>query len=162
MVLRLKKSCPRTRQNVTPDSEVFTWPLTYPAATLDPSKATLTVRKYRTDQPTLIPATEWQYLKVTTIGLLPAGKTAFARGMIYQFVYPATDPKVVGIGFPAVRDVVSFLRHAGADAQGTPIHWRTRYSGRSPPGYHSPGVSIGRICTTDLTRTSKDVRYSTA
>jgi hypothetical protein len=36
-------------QNVTPDSEVFTWPLTYPASTLDASRATLTVRKYRGD-----------------------------------------------------------------------------------------------------------------
>jgi hypothetical protein len=115
----LEELMPENAQHVPPDSEVFTWPLTYPAASLDTSKATLTVRKYRTDQPTVIPAPEWQYLNASTIGMLPAGKKAFARGMIYQFVYPATAPKVVGIGFPAVRDVVSFLRHAGADAQGT-------------------------------------------
>jgi hypothetical protein len=107
-------------QNVTPDAEVWTWPLTYPAATLDKSQAILTVRKYRGDQPTVIPANEWQYLNASTIGLLPAGKKPFARGLIYQFVYPATDPKVTGIGFAAVRDVVSFLRHAKADEQGTP------------------------------------------
>src|SRR5215510_16109457 len=107
-------------QNVTPDAAVLSWPLTYPAATLDESKATLTVRQYRSDPPTVIPATEWQYLDASTIGLLPAGQRPFARGMIYQFVYPATDPKVTGIGFAAVRDVVSFLRYTNADEQGTP------------------------------------------
>jgi hypothetical protein len=107
-------------QNVAPDAEVLTWPLTYPAATLDKSQATLTVRKHRGDQPIVIPANEWQYLNASTIGLLPAGKKPFARSLIYQFVYPATDPKVTGIGFAAVRDVVSFLRHAKADEQGTP------------------------------------------
>jgi len=107
-------------QNVTPDAAVLSWPLTYPAATLDESKATLTVRQYRSDPPTVIPATEWQYLDASTIGLRPAGQKPFARGMIYQFVYPATDPKVTGIGFAAVRDFVSFLRYVGADEQGTP------------------------------------------
>jgi hypothetical protein len=110
-------------RQVPPGAEVFTWPLTYPAATLEQAQATLTVRQYRSDPPTVIPATEWQYLDASTIGLLPAGKKPFERGRIYQFVYPATNPKVAGIGFAAVRDVVSFLRHAGADAQGAPNHW---------------------------------------
>ncbi|HKA53179.1 MAG TPA: alpha/beta hydrolase domain-containing protein, partial [Candidatus Binatia bacterium] len=136
-------------QNVAPDGEVFTWPLTYPAATLDTSRATLTVRKYRGDQPTVIPAAEWQYLDASTIGLLPAGKKSFARGMLYQFVYPATDPKVTGIGFAAVRDFVSFLRHAGADEQGTanPLAGALRWSiatGLSQSGrFHRPFLYLG-------------------
>jgi hypothetical protein len=136
-------------QNVTPDTAVFTWPLTYPAATLDPSKATLTVRKYRGDQPTVIPAKDWQYLNASTIGLLPTGKKPFERGMIYQFVYPATDPKVTAMGFAAVRDIMSFLRHADADEQGTPnplastLRWAIA-TGYSQSGrFHRPFLHLG-------------------
>ncbi len=136
-------------QNVTPGTEVLTWPLTYPAVTLDTSKATLTVRQYRSEQPTVIPAQEWHYLNASTIGLLPAGKKPFARGMIYQLVYPATDPQVTGIGFAAVRDVVAFLRHAEADEQGTPnplagtLQWAIA-TGYSQSGrFHRPFVYLG-------------------
>jgi hypothetical protein len=58
-------------QNLAPCAEVFTWPLTYPAATLDKSEATLTVRRYRGDQPSIILAEDWRYRDASTIGLLP-------------------------------------------------------------------------------------------
>jgi hypothetical protein len=136
-------------QNVTPDNEVFSWPLTYPAATLDKSKATLTVRKSRADQPTVIPSEDWQYLDPSTIGLLPAGKKSFASGMIYQFVYPATNAKITGIGFAAVRDVVAFLHHSDADEQGTrnPLAGTLKWSiatGLSQSGrFHRPFLYFG-------------------
>jgi hypothetical protein len=145
----LEEIMPDNAQNVSPDAEVLTWPLTYPAATLDTSKATLTVRKYRGDQPTVIPAGEWHYLNASTIGLLPAGKKPFARGMIYQFVYPATDPKVTGIGFAAVRDVVSFLRHAEADEHGTPnplagaLRWAIATGYSQSARFHRPFLHLG-------------------
>lgn len=42
----------------------------------------------------------------------PAG---FDAGAIYEITYTAKDPRVVGLGFAALRDVASFLRHeAGA------------------------------------------------
>ena len=102
-------------QNVAPNEEVFSFPLTYPAATLDKSEATLTVRRYRSDAPTVIAAEDWEYLDASTISLIPRGTKGFERGMIYQFVYSATDSKIAGIGFAAVRDFVSFLRYARAD-----------------------------------------------
>jgi hypothetical protein len=39
-------------------------------------------------------------------------------GAIYSLVYTAKRPVVMGIGFAAVRDLVSFLRHDAKDAQG--------------------------------------------
>jgi hypothetical protein len=42
-------------------------------------------------------------------------------GSIYEVRYVATKPRVLGIGFAATRDVVSHLRHAGADLTGRPI-----------------------------------------
>lgn len=136
-------------RHVPPGSDVLTWPLTYPAATLEPSQATLTVREYRSDPPTVIPDSEWQYLDAATIGLLPAGEKPFARGKIYQFVYPATEAKVAGIGFAAVRDVVSFLHHASADERGTAnplasaLRW-TIATGLSQSGrFHRPFLYLG-------------------
>lgn len=136
-------------RHVAPGAEVLTWPLTYPAATLDQAEATLTVRQYRGDTPTVISSAEWRYLDASTIGLLPAGKKPFARGRIYQFVYPATNPIVSGVGFAAVRDVVSFLRHTSTDEQGTPnplagtLQWAIA-TGLSQSGrFHRPFLHLG-------------------
>jgi hypothetical protein len=41
-------------------------------------------------------------------------------GAIYRFEYDARDPKVMGLGFAATRDLIAFLRHAGAD-DGNPL-----------------------------------------
>ncbi|HMI96248.1 MAG TPA: alpha/beta hydrolase domain-containing protein [Micropepsaceae bacterium] len=93
--------------------------LTYPAATLDKSKATLTVRTRYEDAPVTVPADKWQYTdeKGTSISL--ASDAAFENGKLYTFVYQAKDPLVGGLGFAALRDVGSFLRNAKADDAGT-------------------------------------------
>lgn len=55
---------------------------------------------------------------MTTSSLLaPADSDA---GAIYRFSYLARDPKVMGLGFAATRDIVSFLNHA-TPAQGNPL-----------------------------------------
>jgi hypothetical protein len=46
---------------------------------------------------------------------------AIETGSIYEVRYQATKPRVLGIGFAATRDVVSYLRHKGADLTGRPI-----------------------------------------
>src|SRR5262250_597097 len=77
--------------------------LTYPAATLDKSKATLTHRVHLNDIPEKVPASGWQYNSDgTEIGLLPAG-TAFVKNDIYEFSYTAKDPTINGVGFAAIR-----------------------------------------------------------
>jgi len=90
--------------------------LAYPAASLDRSSATLTVRQHLTDART--PVAAWEYVNERTIRLLPAG-TAFQQSAIYEFMYTAKNPVVTGLGFAATRDFVSFLRHASADDFGT-------------------------------------------
>ncbi len=96
-----------------------TAPLSYPAATLDQRQARLTVRAREADVRTEIPPTQWAFVDSRSIQLLPDG-TAFAPGLIYDFWYPATDPKILGIGFAATRDLVSFLRYQTHDREGTP------------------------------------------
>ncbi|KAA9355312.1 alpha/beta hydrolase domain-containing protein [Larkinella humicola] len=93
--------------------------LAYPAASLDKSRATLTVRDRLSDTPTVIPADRWEYTNERTIRLVPEG-TVFRQSAIYEFAYTARDPIVAGIGFAATRDFVSFLRYAKADDFGNP------------------------------------------
>jgi hypothetical protein len=91
--------------------------LAYPAATLDQTKATLTVRERLDDVPATVPATGWEYAGDRAIRLLPAG-TPFKQSHIYEFTYTARDPLVAGIGLAATRDFISFLRHAQTDERG--------------------------------------------
>ena len=83
-----------------------------------PEGATLLVRERNADQPTTVPADQWEFAGPQSIRLKPAG-TAFRIGAIYQLVYRAANPPVSGIGFAATRDLVSFLRHEAADEAGT-------------------------------------------
>ena len=92
----------------------MTGSLTYPAATLDKSQASLTVRVHYTDSPEPIPAIGWEYVNDRTIRLLPSG-TPFEQGRLYEFTYPAKDPIVAGLAFAAIRDVAAFLHRAAAD-----------------------------------------------
>lgn len=92
--------------------------LTYPSATLEPSRATLTVRQYQKD-PRQTPADlKWRFINDRQIRIdRPRG---FDGGAIYELVYEAKDPAVMGIGFAALRDVISFLRYSAADSSGQP------------------------------------------
>jgi hypothetical protein len=91
--------------------------LTFPATSTDTGKAKLLVRARNADEPTVIPADQWEFVDARTIRLKDA---PFRIGAIYQLIYQAANPPVAGIGFAATRDLVSFLRHAAADDGGTP------------------------------------------
>ena len=70
--------------------------LTYPAAALEQSKATLTHRGHLNDTPQVVPASGWQYdASGTAISLLPAG-TSFVPNDIYELSYTAKNPTVNG------------------------------------------------------------------
>ncbi len=58
----------------------------------------------------------------------PAG---FSTNYVYDLVYEARDPIVMGLGFAATRDVVSFLRYESSD--GNPL--LAKGSGRNPLQY---------------------------
>jgi tannase/feruloyl esterase/alpha/beta hydrolase family protein len=47
-------------------------------------------------------------------------KDGFHTGRLYELVYTARDPLVLGVGLAATRDIVSFFRHAQTDRAGTP------------------------------------------
>ncbi len=84
--------------------------LTHEAASLDQSRARLTARRAEADPRVEIPASGWKYVNAREIALLPEG-TNPQPGTLYEIHYPAKNPKVLGAGFAAVRDLVSFLRN---------------------------------------------------
>jgi hypothetical protein len=96
--------------------------LSHEAATLDQSQARLTVRERETDTPEELPAAVWCFVGNRSIKLRPDG-TKPRPGFLYEFHYPATKPKVLGLGFAATRDVVSWLRYdpAASAVTGRPI-----------------------------------------
>src|SRR5204862_7277627 len=88
--------------------------LSYPAASLDQPEARLVVRDRESDRRRDIPRDEWQFVDNRSIRLLPESRP-FEPFKIYELWYEATEPKVLGIGFASVRDLVSFLRYQRAD-----------------------------------------------
>lgn len=91
--------------------------LSYEAATLDQAQARLTVRRQQSDARQELPGTAWEFVDSRTIRLLPDGARP-EPGSLFEFHYQAKDPRVLGIGFAATRDVVSFLRHEARDSRG--------------------------------------------
>jgi len=100
-----------------PAAQPTTAALSYPAATLDTTQATLTVRTRFDDAQTAIPATGWRFNDARTIQLLPEG-TRFDPGRLYELAYQARDPQVSGLALAAVRDIPAFLHHARTDDTG--------------------------------------------
>ncbi len=99
--------------------EVQSFKLSYEAASLDKALSSLTLRRHEGDKPAAVAADAWAFADPRTIKLLPEGAKP-APGAIYDLRYPAKNPWVLGIGFAATRDLVSFLRRDDKDRAGTP------------------------------------------
>ncbi len=107
----------------------------YPAADLSAPGATLTERVHEADPPRLVPREDWALADCTEKPFpgTPSPTQLCRRGgfdtnHIYEFTYTARDPLVLGLGFAATRDLVAFLRHETADANGivNPLAGRIR------------------------------------
>jgi Alpha/beta hydrolase domain len=113
-------------------------PLSYPPASMtDMSQVTFTARQSWLNASGLqeynvpsVPVTTWSYVTATngTVSVqftppasvpTPNGSNvAPDSGTIYSFVYNAKNPVISGIGFAAVRDLITFLKNSSSDAQG--------------------------------------------
>jgi hypothetical protein len=102
----------------------------YAPASLDNTLAgySLTRRVKETDPRILVPASDWKFADCnTTTNPYPGSadgskvclKGGFDPSYLYELVYVAKDPKVMGIGLAALRDTVGFFRKATVDAAGT-------------------------------------------
>lgn len=102
----------------------------YATASLDNTQPgyVLTRRVNESDPRQLIPASEWKFARCGAAAPFPGTpdetsvclRDAWDPAFIYELVYVAKDPKVMGLGLAAVRDMIAFFHHAAGDAAGTP------------------------------------------
>ena len=116
----------------------------FPADPADTSGATLTTHTYETitgvvTEGGTIPNGDWKFCgggtfaapaPVTTLPVQLCLKDGFDPALLYQVVYTAKSPYVLGAGTAAFRDVGSFFRYEAADDFGTanPLAGRIRWS----------------------------------
>jgi len=104
-----------------------------PYTVLDPDSPdnVLTVRDTVEGPRRIIPRSQWGFARDTG-GKSVADATRvymsakFEPGKIYEVVYTAQDPPVVGLGPAAIRDVISMLKYRSADAWSIPQSAITR------------------------------------
>jgi hypothetical protein len=109
---------PAMEEFVIDDTQTMIGPLTYPAATLDKSAATLTMRVRYQDQPSLVSTDKWDFANEAGTAIRLSPQTPFRQGTLYEFIYQAKNPVVAGMGFAAIRDLASFLRSEQRDGEG--------------------------------------------
>ncbi|HEX6704258.1 MAG TPA: alpha/beta hydrolase domain-containing protein [Albitalea sp.] len=113
----------------------------YAPASLDNTQPgySLTRRIKETDPRMLVPASDWKFADCnagsnpfpgTPDGSKVCLQGGFDPSYLYELVYVAKDPKVMGVGLAALRDTVGFFRKASADVAGTPnpLAGKVRYA----------------------------------
>lgn len=88
----------------------------YPVAAPKHEANILTVRNGRDEVRRLIARNQWAFGKFLNGASLPSRKDiildgGFKAGNIYELVYVAQDPAVVGLGHAAIRDIMSFIKY---------------------------------------------------
>jgi hypothetical protein len=105
----------------------------YPPIDPGSAESVMTVRDEPTARGQLIPRSKWRFSDP------PAGIVSldggFEPGRIYDVVYRAANPKVVGVGLAGARDLISFLKYDTTPDNPTPglkyaIGWGVSQSGR--------------------------------
>lgn len=104
----------------------------YPHAAADQRAAVLTVSAAESTAgvkkgTTVVPREDWAFADCRTVPFpgTPDPTRLCVRGgfdstRLYELVYTARDPLVLGLGFAATRDLVSFLRYDAEDRTGAP------------------------------------------
>ena len=137
---------------------VQTNPVPYLPANMDTSGAKLVSRDHETTEgvvtgETAISASDWKFCgggtfeapqPLTQLPVQICLKGGFNAEKLYQVVYTAKDPYILGIGFAAWRDVAAFFKYASKDDAGTanPLAGFIKHSitrGRSQSGNYLRG-----------------------
>ncbi len=113
--------------NQTTHSMPFYWGNSrpYPSISLENKDAVLTRRPRRPEPAEEIPREEWAFGRIEDGKIIPDPthlyiREGFRPGWLYELVYTGKNPRVTGLGFAAVRDVVSFLRYEEEDRGNAP------------------------------------------
>ena len=98
----------------------------YPTADMNTAHSTLTVRAAVNGPKVPIPSDRWAFGRCPTgqASLLPSPTDiclfdGFRADRLYELIYPARNPMVMGLGYAVTRDIGSFLRYQTRDEAGT-------------------------------------------
>jgi hypothetical protein len=88
----------------------------YPVSDPQDSRDVLTVRTSPLAGRQTIPRSQWQFAQVIRGVSKPSNhyihlNGGFQPGKIYEYVYVVSNPVVAGLGFAAVRDLASYVKH---------------------------------------------------
>src|SRR5262245_4046798 len=104
--------------NMANGAKTLSLPSRQPAVNLDTTQATLTWQTSLDGPATVIPSTNWAFSDCSSVpfpGVPSATKISVQGGFyatnLYVLGYATKDPLVLGIGFAATRDIVSFFRY---------------------------------------------------
>jgi hypothetical protein len=110
---------------------IFTTPVPYQPLSTDTTKTPFWSLASQTvtgvDGPkTLIPSTDWAWADCSTVPFPGTPdptriclRNGFNSDLLYEMVFTAKNPLVLGVGYAATRDIISFFHHASADDHGT-------------------------------------------
>ncbi|HEY3909408.1 MAG TPA: alpha/beta hydrolase domain-containing protein [Stellaceae bacterium] len=110
---------------------IFTTPVPYQPLSTDTTKTEFWSLAYQSitgvDGPkTTIPSADWAWADCSTVPFPGTPdpthiclKNGFNPNLLYEMVFTAKNPLVLGVGYAAARDIISFFHHAAADDQGT-------------------------------------------
>jgi Alpha/beta hydrolase domain len=84
----------------------------YPVVDADSAGHVMYVRTRPDDEPRVVPRARWRFAAPDAVTL----DGGFEAGRIYDIVYRARDPRVVGVGLAGTRDLISFFKHQPAAA----------------------------------------------
>ena len=146
------------RTTIVPTAPQYSAPLParYAAVDLESEAHIMTVRDAIMDTPTRLPRSAWRF------GRLEGGRVVedptqvylekgFEAHKIYEVLYRSSNPPVAGLGFAAVRDLVSF-------AKNTP---NNLFSVRAASGFLRAAGSYSTFSIRGLMPTSRAARSST-
>src|SRR6476620_329601 len=110
---------PSEKRNDMPLGHILLGPdggSSYPVDDPASEKDVLTVRDTPSGNRTTIPRSDWSFAHVVQNQLAPDPhyvhlNNGFVPGKIYELVYTAKNPAVVGVGLAAVRDFLSYLKY---------------------------------------------------
>jgi len=125
-------NAPVSTQNILAESSSNT--PGYASVTTDNAGLTLTMRVHQDDPRKTVPNNDWAFADCTSTpfpGVPNARKVCLKNGFdtnhIYELVYTAKDPIVMGLGLAAIRDVASFFHRANS-SKGNPIAGAIHYT----------------------------------
>jgi len=117
-------STPTSTQNILADSSSNT--PGYASVTTSNAGLRLTERVHQNDPKVPIPNSDWAFADCTSTpfpGVPNSQKVCLKNGFdtnhIYELIYTAKDPIVMGLGLAALRDVSAFFHNVATDDSGT-------------------------------------------